>query len=141
MRSGPAPGTPRARRDATPTVRDMAVARQEVEVSHEVARWYARLAPRDRAFADRALDRLAASGPGIRMPHSRQLGEGLHELRFSCEGVSRRITYAFGSKDRVRALTTFAKQRGLERHEIERARGVLARSKGREEPAALERSR
>lgn len=116
-------------------------ARTGIEVSQEVATWYARLGARDRAFADRALDRLAGAGPGIRMPHARPLGEGLHELRFACEGVSRRVTYAFGRDGQARLLTTFAKQRGAERHEIERARRTLDRTMGRESLTARERSR
>lgn len=119
----------------------MAAERYEVEVSREVAQWYARLGSRDRALADRALERLAAAGPGVRMPHGRPLGDGLHELRFTCEGVSRRVTYAFGPAGKVRALTTFAKQRGLEHHEVERARQALTRSRTREVPTAGERSR
>ncbi len=32
----------------------------------------------------------------LRMPHSRSLGDGLYELRFSCQNVNRRITtYVF----------------------------------------------
>lgn len=116
-------------------------ARIGIEVSQEVAKWYARLGARDRAYADRALDRLAEAGPGIRTPHARSLGNGLHELRFSCEGVSRRITYVLGRDGQARMLTTFAAQRGLERHEIERARRMLARTMGRESSTARERSR
>ena len=97
--------------------------------------WYARLSSRDRAYADSAFDRLAAEGPALREPHSRALRDGLHELRFTCEGVSRRITYAFGPGREVRALTTFRKQRDVERDEIARARRAMirghARAKGR----------
>jgi hypothetical protein len=38
----------------------------EIELSDEVEQWYVRLRVRDRAFADRALDRLAAFGPPSR---------------------------------------------------------------------------
>jgi hypothetical protein len=101
----------------------------DVELSDEVVRWYVRLNPRDRAFADRALDRLARTGPALGLPQSRSLGEGLHELRFACEGVPRRITYAFGNTREVTMLTTFRKQRDREGHEIDRARRALARTK------------
>jgi hypothetical protein len=104
----------------------------DVDLSDEVVRWYVRLDARERAFADRALDRLAASGPGLRMPHSRPLGDGLHELRLACEGVPRRITYAFGEGRAVTMLTTFRKQRGQERHEVDRARRALERTKAAE---------
>ena len=104
----------------------------EVELSDEVVSWYARLGVRDRAFADRALDRLAASGSDLGMPLSRSLRRGLHELRFSCEGVQRRITYAVGSGREIVALTTFRKQRGREQREIDRAREALARVLARE---------
>jgi hypothetical protein len=60
----------------------------EIELSDEVERWYIALKTRDRAFADRALDRLALLGPALAMPHSRMLGAGLRELRFSCEGTA-----------------------------------------------------
>jgi hypothetical protein len=115
------------------------VAPWDVELSDEVVRWYVRLGARDRAFADRAFDRLAATGPGLGMPHSRGLGEGLHELRFSCEGVARRITYAFGKSREVTALTTFHKQRGRERPEIDRAHRAHDRAKAASRE--MERSR
>jgi hypothetical protein len=94
----------------------------DVELSKEVTDWYIGLRTRDRAFADRALDRLAAVGPELAMPHSRALGDGLRELRFTCEGVARRITYYFDIERRVITLTTFRKQRTNERREVERAR-------------------
>ncbi len=111
----------------------------DVELSDEVVRWYVRLGARDRAYADHALDRLSATGPALRMPRSRSLGTGLHELRFSCEGVSRRITYAFGADREVTALTTFRKQHERERHEVGRAQDALARTKSAERH--VERSR
>lgn len=101
--------------------------------------WYAALGPKDRAVADHALDRLAREGPGVRMPHGRALGDGLHELRFSCEGVSRRLTFALGKGREVAVLTTFRKQRGREHHEIDRARRAKARTMTRE--LAMERER
>lgn len=106
--------------------------RWDVELSDEVVRWYVQLDARERAFADRALDRLASTGPALRMPHTRALGDGLHELRLTCEGVSRRVTYAWGEDRTVTMLTTFRKQRGHERHEVERARSALARGRPHE---------
>jgi hypothetical protein len=97
-----------------------------------VVSWYARLGARDRAFADRALDRLAATGAGLRMPFSRSLRGGLRELRFSCEGVQRRITYSIGAGREITALTTFRKQRERELHEMDRARAALSRARARE---------
>lgn len=97
----------------------------EIELSKEVAGWYVTLADRDRAFADRALDRLAEVGPQLAMPHSRSLGDGLRELRFSCEGTARRITYYFDAERNVITLTTFRKQRNTERGEVKRARRAM----------------
>ncbi|HTX62605.1 MAG TPA: type II toxin-antitoxin system RelE/ParE family toxin [Acidimicrobiales bacterium] len=116
-----------------------AAAGWDVELSDEVVRWYVRLGPRDRAYADRALDRLASTGSALRMPHSRSLGEGLHELRLTCEGVSRRITYAFGEGREVTMLTTYRKERERERHEVDRAHRARARTKVQERP--MERTR
>lgn len=60
-------------------------------------------------------------GPQLAMPHSRVLGAGLRELRLSCEGTARRITYYFDIERKVITLTTFRKQRNSERSEIDRA--------------------
>jgi hypothetical protein len=105
----------------------------EIELSDEVEQWYVRLRVRDRAFADRALDRLAAVGPALAMPHSRMLGGGLRELRFTCEGVARRVTYYIDVERKVITLTTFRKQRDNERREIERAHKAMSRHQADQE--------
>ena len=107
----------------------------EIELSDEVTEWYIKLRTRDRAFADRALDRLALVGPALTMPHSRTLGAGLRELRFSCEGVARRVTYYIDPERKVITLTTFRKQRDNERREVERARRAMEEGRiGKEGP-------
>jgi hypothetical protein len=92
-----------------------------VEISPEVENWYATLKSKDRATADRAFERLADSGPALRMPHARPPGEGPFELRFTCEGTARRVTYYTDPPRRIITLTTFRKQRQQERREVTRA--------------------
>ena len=91
-----------------------------MDISAEVEGWYASLKSRDRAAADRALDLLADRGPELRMPHARPLGGGLLELRFTCEGTARRVTYYIGSQRVIITLTTFRKQRQQERRALVR---------------------
>jgi ribosome-binding protein aMBF1 (putative translation factor) len=79
------------------------------------------LKSKDKAMADRAFDRLAERGPGLRMPHARPLGGGLCEPRFTCEGTARRVTYYIDVQRRIITLTTFRKQRQNERQEVARA--------------------
>ena len=62
------------------------------------------------------------------MPLSKQVGGGLRELRFTCEGVARRITYVLEPERRAITLTTFRKQRQNERGEISGCRIALTRS-------------
>jgi Gp49-like protein DUF891 len=59
------------------------------------------------------------------MPHARTLSGGLFELRFTCEGVPRRVTYYIRPPQRIITLTTFRKQRPLERREVTRARQAM----------------
>ena len=54
-------------------------------MSDEVAEWYLSLGTRGRAFTDRAFDRPKVRGPELAMPHSRGLGDGLRELRFTAK--------------------------------------------------------
>ena len=96
-----------------------------VEISPEVENWYATLKSKDKATADRAFDRLTESGPALRMPHARPLGGGLCELRFTCEGTARRVTYFIDTRAKVTTLTTFRMQRQNERREVARARPAM----------------
>lgn len=99
--------------------------RWTVEISEEVEHWYASLEDTDKAAADVAMERLRDRGPQLRMPHSRPLGDGLLELRFTCEGTARRITYYIDPERLVITLTTFRKQRQNERREVTRARRAM----------------
>jgi len=107
----------------------VAVHRWTVEISEEVEQWYATLKDADRAAADVALSRLRDRGPLLRPPHSGPLGDGLFELRFTCEGMARRITYYFDPRRRMITLTTFRKQRQREQREVTRARRAMKASK------------
>ena len=97
-----------------------------VEFSEEVRTWYVDLTPASKAVADRIIERLASQGNRLGMPHSKPLGDGLYELRFTCENVARRITYVFAPERKAVTLTTFHKQRQNERAEILRARRAQA---------------
>lgn len=100
-----------------------------VEFSDEVREWYVSLSPEGKAATQRIVARLEAQGFMLGMPHSRHLGDGLRELRFTCEGVARRITYVLDPGRKAVTLTTFRKQRSNERGEILRARRAQARHK------------
>ncbi|RJF41386.1 type II toxin-antitoxin system RelE/ParE family toxin [Actinomyces sp. 2119] len=100
--------------------------RWTVEFSDEVLAWYQDLTPEGKAAVRRVLSRLEDGGHMLGMPLSRQLGGGLRELRFTCEGVARRITYVLDPGRRAVTLTTFRKQRQNERGEILRARRAQA---------------
>lgn len=100
--------------------------RWTVEFSDEVLTWYQGLTPEGKAAARRVLARLEDAGHMLGMPLSKQLGGGLRELRFTCEGVARRITYVLEPERKAITLTTFRKQRQNERGEILRARRAQA---------------
>ncbi|CAM3164511.1 type II toxin-antitoxin system RelE/ParE family toxin [Actinomyces slackii] len=100
--------------------------RWTVELSDEVLAWYQGLSPEGKAAVGRVLSRLEESGHMLGMPLSRQLGGGLRELRFTCEGVARRITYVLDPERHAVTLTTFRKQRRNERAQILRARRAQA---------------
>ncbi|WP_173151508.1 type II toxin-antitoxin system RelE/ParE family toxin [Brevibacterium permense] len=98
-----------------------------IEVSREVEKWLESLSDNDFRIADRHLKNLAEHGTELGMPRSRSLGGGLHELRFQCQNVERRITYTFDPGRRVITLTTFRKQRSSEQKQVARARLALRR--------------
>lgn len=112
-----------------------------VELSAEVRTWYVGLSPGGKAATDRIVERLEAQGNLLRMPHSRSLGDGLYELRFTCESVARRITYVFDPGRRAVTLTTFRKQRQNERAEILRARRARAAHQEAREAAQQAKSK
>lgn len=93
-----------------------------VEFSDEVRDWYVALSPEGKAATSRIVALLEDRGHLLSMPHSRPLGGGLKELRFTCEGVARRITYVLDPDRKAVTLTTFRKQRDNERREVLRAR-------------------
>ena len=98
----------------------------EIELHDEVEEWIDTLTAQERDRTIVVVERLAADGFTARMPYSRALGEGLFELRFALGTTARRITYRFTSDQRIILLTTFRKQRNIERNEITRARAVAA---------------
>lgn len=105
-----------------------------VEFSDEVREWYVALSPEGKAATQRIVARLESQGHMLGMPHSRPLGDGLRELRFTCEGVARRITYVLDPDRKAVTLTTFRKQRDNERGEILRARRAQAKHEADRQP-------
>jgi len=97
-----------------------------IAISPEIANWYRTLRPADRQLVDKMINKLQTLGNRLNMPHSRPLGDGLFELRFSLEHatVAQRITYTFAPEHRIITLTTFRKTRNNERTEIHRARQI-----------------
>jgi hypothetical protein len=98
-----------------------------VGLEPEVRTWLENLSPTAFATAAFHLDRLAARGAALRMPHSRSLGEELFELRFDLGRTAQRLTFFFPGERRVVLLTAFRKQRSNERTEVERARMAMRR--------------
>jgi hypothetical protein len=93
-----------------------------VEFSDEVRDWYLALTPKGKKATQRIVALLEERGHLLTMPHSRPLGDDLHELRFTCEGAARRITYVLDPERTAVTLTTFRKQRDNKRREVLRAR-------------------
>ena len=73
------------------------------------------------------VDLLAAEGPLLGEPYTRQLDGKLRELRFHLDGQAVRLTYWIATGCRVILLTVFRKTRMRERREVDRARRALRR--------------
>lgn len=99
--------------------------RMEVELEEEVVQWIMKLHTAEFIVADRHIELLREFGHQLRLPHSRHLGEGLLELRFTMNRDQWRITYWFAPAGTIVLLTVFRKQRNNEHTEIARARQVL----------------
>lgn len=113
--------------------------RWTVELSDEVRDWYLSLTPAGKKATQRIIALLEDRGHMLAMPHSKQLGGGLRELRFTCENVARRITYVLDPERKAVTLTTFRKQRQNERAEILRARRAQAEHEADSDPKGKNR--
>jgi hypothetical protein len=98
-----------------------------VETEQEVTEWYLDLNADERDVVAVHVDLLAEFGHGLRMPHSKPLGQGLFELRFDMSRRSWRISYYFRPDRVIVLLTVFHKQRDNEAKEVARARVARAR--------------
>jgi phage-related protein len=97
----------------------------EIELGEEVAQWIFALTTPEFIVVDRHIELLREFAHLLRMPHSRHLGEGLLELRFTITRSQWRITYWFAPNEIIVLLTVFRKQKNNEQGEIARARQVL----------------
>jgi hypothetical protein len=98
-----------------------------VELESEVRNWLERLPATQFATAAFYIDLLAANGPLLGEPYTRQLDGKLRELRFHLEGEAVRVTYWIASGRRIVLLTAFRKTRMRERREVWRARVAMRR--------------
>lgn len=98
-----------------------------LELEPEVEAWIDELSGREFGTVAFQVDRLAAEGAALRMPHSRSLGDGLFELRFDLGTVAQRISFFFPGDRRIVLLTVFRKQRSNERSEVARAKLAMRR--------------
>ncbi|WSY16368.1 type II toxin-antitoxin system RelE/ParE family toxin [Embleya sp. NBC_00896] len=73
------------------------------------------------------IDLIAARGPLLGEPYTRQLDGKLRELRFHPDGDAIRVTYWIASGRRIILLTVFRKTRMREEREVQRAKHALQR--------------
>ncbi|WP_245674714.1 type II toxin-antitoxin system RelE/ParE family toxin [Herbidospora cretacea] len=74
-----------------------------------------------------SIDLLAAEGPLLGEPYTRQLDGKLRELRFHLDDLSMRVSYWIAPHRRIVLLTVFHKTRMREDREVDRARRALLR--------------
>lgn len=101
-----------------------------VELEPEVEKWLESLPMSHFAHAAFYVDLLAAHGPLLGEPYTKQLDRKLRELRFYLERRAVRITYWIATGKRIILLTVFYKARMRDEREIDRARRALARCIG-----------
>lgn len=100
-----------------------------VEFSEEVLGWYQGLSPEGKAAARLVFARVERFGSLLGMPLSKQMGGGVCELRFTCQGVPRRIAYTLDPDREAVTLITLCRRRRNERAQILRARRAEAASR------------
>ncbi|MEV6980447.1 type II toxin-antitoxin system RelE/ParE family toxin [Sphaerisporangium sp. NPDC051017] len=98
-----------------------------VELEPEVREWLEHLPMALFARAAFYVDLLAAEGPLLGEPYTRQLDGKLRELRFYLDDAAFRVTYWIAPDRRIVLLTVFRKARRHEEREVERARRALRR--------------
>ncbi|TKK89758.1 type II toxin-antitoxin system RelE/ParE family toxin [Herbidospora galbida] len=98
-----------------------------VELEPEVREWLEKLPVASFAKAAFYIDLLAAEGPLLGEPYTRQLDGKLRELRFHLDDLSMRVSYWIAPHRRIVLLTVFHKTRMREDREVDRARRALLR--------------
>ncbi len=93
----------------------------ELELEAEVAEWFNSLDDGDKVRVGFHFDRLAALGPLLDQPHSKQLRGKLRELRFQLRGRRVRVCYWIAPGRVIVLLTVFVKKQGVELLEVQRA--------------------
>ncbi|NBM15116.1 type II toxin-antitoxin system RelE/ParE family toxin [Streptomyces sp. GC420] len=93
-----------------------------VEIEPEVRQWLADLSPQHYRQVEEKVELLAERPTTLGEPHSRYLGDGVRELRFSLSGAAMRISYWLAPEQRIVLLTVFRKTKMREDAEVKRAR-------------------
>ena len=96
-----------------------------VELEPEVRDWFEQLPGEERGHVAFYVDLLAARGPLLGEPYTRQLDGKLRELRLFLNGRPTRITYWIASGRRIILLTVFVKTRARETRQVERATSAM----------------
>ncbi|WP_344876915.1 type II toxin-antitoxin system RelE/ParE family toxin [Nonomuraea antimicrobica] len=109
-----------------------------VGLEPEVREWLEKLSAESFARAAFSIDLLAAEGPLLGEPYTRQLDGKLRELRFYLDELTMRIRYWIAPERRIILLTVFRKTRMREDREVEPARRALFRCKDEAHSAAEE---
>jgi hypothetical protein len=98
-----------------------------VELEPEVRDWLEKLPTESFARVAFYVNLLAAEGPLLGEPYTKQLDGKLRELRLHLDELAIRITYWIAPGRRIVLLTVFHKTRMRDDREVERARRALRR--------------
>ncbi|MDP9847221.1 type II toxin-antitoxin system RelE/ParE family toxin [Streptosporangium lutulentum] len=98
-----------------------------VKLEPEVRKWLEALPATSFARVAFCVDLLAAEGPLLGEPYTKQLDGKLRELRFNLDEFAVRITYWIATGRRIVLLTVFHKTRTRDDREVERARRAMRR--------------
>ncbi|GIM99351.1 hypothetical protein Pve01_10100 [Planomonospora venezuelensis] len=98
-----------------------------VELEPEVREWLESLPADSFAKVVFYVELLAAEGPLLGEPYTKQLSGKLRELRFHLNELAMRITYWIAPHRRIVLLTVFHKTRTRDDREVARARRAMLR--------------